>query len=168
MIYVKSEMGALAIKDRRAVEITRAQRSALIMFDGRRPVRAVLDATSALGVSATDIDTLVSIGLLVPMADSLPLAEVVAPAAADGTGTAPTGAEPTPAPADEAEHARRYRQAYALATQLTASLGLKGFKLNLAVEAAQGLEGLVELLPRLHAAVGDERLRPLKRALEGR
>ena len=55
-----------------------------------------------------------------------------------------------------------------LATQLTASLGLKGFKLNLAVEAAQGLEGLVELLPRLHAAVGDERLRPLKRALEGR
>ena len=37
-----------------------------------------------------------------------------------------------------------------------------------AVEAADGFEGLVELLPKLRTAVGEERLAPLKAALEGK
>ena len=58
--------------------------------------------------------------------------------------------------------------AYPLATQLTAKLGLKGFTLNLAVESAQGFDGLVELLPRLRSALGDEGVRPLQAVLQGR
>ena len=46
--------------------------------------------------------------------------------------------------------------------------GLRGFKLNLAVESAQGFDGLNELLPKIRAAVGDERVQPLRDALEGR
>lgn len=63
---------------------------------------------------------------------------------------------------------RRYQKAYLLATQITAKLGLRGFRLNLAVESAQGFEGLVALLPKMRAAVGDERIKPMVDALEGR
>ena len=159
MTYTKSELGVQAMKDRHAVEITRPQRSALILFDGLRTVRDVLDATAALGVTSADVDALVERGLLAPVAG--------APASAPVAAAKPAAA-PASTPLDEDERIRRYRVAYSLATQLTASLGLRGFKLNLAVEAAQGYDGLVELLPKLRAAVGDERLRPLQAALDGR
>ncbi|MFT4196153.1 MAG: hypothetical protein QM614_16150, partial [Ottowia sp.] len=68
MIYTKSALGAQAMKDRHAVEITRGQRSALILFDGQRDARDVLAATAALGVTPADIDALVARGLLVPAA----------------------------------------------------------------------------------------------------
>ena len=169
MLYTKSDAGAQAIKDRHAVEITRGQRSALILFDGQRSVRAVLDATAALGVTAADVDALVAMGLLRRVG------------AIDGESVTDASEEtPTPEPiqadaslaaspelSDE-ERARRYRLVYPLATQLTAHLGLRGFTLNLAVESAQGFDGLTALLPRLRAAVGDERLRPLEDALQGR
>ena len=163
MIYTKSASGAQAIKDRHAVEITSGQRSALILFDGQRSARDVLDATAALGGTPADIDALVALGLLVAVAGA------AAPTAAASARPAPAdGAAAPQRPVDEDERIRRYRAAYSLATQITAHLGLKGFKLNLAVESAQGYDGLVELLPKLRAAVGDERLRPLRTALEGR
>ena len=68
MIYTKSETGLHAIKDRHAVDITRAQRSALILFDGKRSLREVLDATASLGVTASDVEVLVASGLLQPSA----------------------------------------------------------------------------------------------------
>ena len=159
------------MKDRHAVEITRAQRSALILIDGQRSTGAVLDATSALGVSRSDIDTLAALGLITAAPDSSPTRPPDAPltdfasstlAARYGDMTLP------PVPDDEEERVRRYKKAYPLATQITATLGLRGFKLNLAVESAQGFEGLSALLPKIRAAVGDERVAPLKAALEGR
>ena len=169
MTYVKTELGAQAIKDRHATRITWPQRAALILFDGQRPTGAVMDATAALGITRTDIELLASLGLIA--ASKTPDKPADAPLTdfASSTLAAKYGDMDLPvAPNDQHERIRRYKKAYPLATQITAKLGLRGFKLNLAVEAAQGLEGLVELLPRLHAAVGDERLRPLKRALEGR
>ena len=71
------------------------------------------------------------------------------------------------APNTPEERMRRYQKAYPLATQITAKLGLRGFRLNLAVESAQGFEGLVALLPKMRAAVGDEGIAPLRAALEG-
>lgn len=170
MIYTKSDLGSLAIKDRHAVDITRGQRSALILFDGLRSARAVLDATAALGVTPADIDALLTRGLLVQTAEPAPVGAPAARTSGAVSARAPAAPEAeTPAtPRDEGERIRRYRVAYPLATQITATLGLRGFKLNLAVEAAQGFEGLVELLPKLRAAVGDERLRPLRAALDGR
>ena len=54
-----------------------------------------------------------------------------------------------------------------MATQLTASLGLRGFRLNLAVEAASGYDDLLALLPKIQAAVGNEKCAGLERALNG-
>ena len=155
MTYIKTELGLTALKDRHAVALSRGQRSALILFDGIRSAGAVLAATGALGVSKADIDTLVSLGLLQAAPDSKP-------EAARPPQDAPV------APNTPEERMRRYQKAYPLATQITAKLGLRGFRLNLAVESAQGFEGLVALLPKMRAAVGDERIKPMVDALEGR
>lgn len=176
MIYTKSDAGVQAMKDRHAVDLTRAQRSALILFDGQRSVRAVLEATAALGVTAADIDALASRGLLRRADGGREASDAdapTAPAALDNGAPAPAASAAPAAPTapqalGEAERARRYNRAYPLATQLTAQLGLRGFTLNLAVESARGFDGLMALLPKLRAAVGDERLRPLEDALEGR
>jgi len=159
-LYTKSDGGLRAMKDRHAVDITRVQRSALILFDGQRSVRAVLEATAAMGVTAGDVDRLLALGLLQPVAEAgaAPAPSPMAAAAQPALPAAQPSAQ---------ERAQRYRAAYPLASELTAQLGLRGFTLNLAVEAAQGFEGLLELLPRLRAAVGDERIRPLEDALLG-
>ena len=62
-------------------------------------------------------------------------------------------------------HQQRYQAAYPIATRLTAALGLRGFKLNLAVEAAANWEELVGLAPKIRAAVGTDRAVELDRAL---
>ena len=170
MIYIKTERGAQAIKDRRAVELSHGQRTALILFEGKRSLKSVLETTSALGVTAHDIDVLVSMRLLAP-------APVEVRPRAAGHSEFPASTLPglphdtlgplISVPTDPSERAERYRHAYPLATQLTASLGLRGFKLNLAVEAAQGFDGLVDLVPKLRHAVGEARLQPLLRALDG-
>ena len=91
------------------------------------------------------------------------------PEAARGPDAGIWAARPDDAavPLSEEERVRRYRVAYPLATQLTAKLGLKGFRLNLAVEEAAGFEGLVDLLPRLRSALGSEGVRPLESVLIG-
>ncbi len=161
------------MKDRHAVDITHGQRSALILFDGHRSVRDVLEATGPLGVTTADIDALVSRGLLQP-AEGGTVSAHAAPAVAAAPSrsvTAPAPATPAAAPGGltDEERVRRYRIAYPLATELTAKLGFKSFRLNMAVEAAHGYEGLLELMPRIRAATSDVRLlRPLEDALAGR
>ena len=61
MILVKTEAGQLALKDR-TVRLTPRQRSAFILFDGRRSVNEVLAA--GLGVLPEDVDQMVELGLL--------------------------------------------------------------------------------------------------------
>ena len=61
----------------------------------------------------------------------------------------------------------RYLLAKPLATQLTASLGIMGFRLNLAVESASGTEDLRALLPKIQAAVGVRECQELERVLKG-
>jgi hypothetical protein len=58
-----------------------------------------------------------------------------------------------------------YSKAYPIATRLTAGLGLRGFRLNLAVEAAGDLDKLRELAPRIKDAVGPEKFRELQSSL---
>ena len=52
-----------------------------------------------------------------------------------------------------------------MATKLTASLGLRGFRLNLAVEAAAGYDELLALLPKIKEAVGSPACAELERTL---
>ena len=44
-------------------------------------------------------------------------------------------------------------------------MGLRGFRLNLAVEAASGLDDLIALLPKLTEALGPNAVRAFKEAL---
>lgn len=54
---------------------------------------------------------------------------------------------------------------YPIAIRLTASLGLRGFRLNLAVEAAGDITKLQELAPKIKDAVGPEKFKELHNAL---
>jgi hypothetical protein len=61
----------------------------------------------------------------------------------------------------------RYLLAKPLATQITTQLGIRGFRLNLAVEVAPGTPALLLLLPNIQAAAGLEACFELERALKG-
>ena len=60
---------------------------------------------------------------------------------------------------------QRYAEAYPIATKLTAGLGLRGVRLNLAVEGATSYEDLLALSPKIRDAVGAEKFAPLAKAL---
>ncbi len=56
-------------------------------------------------------------------------------------------------------------QAYAMTHKLVSELGLRGFRLQLAVEKAQSYHGLVALLPRMRELIDAQKLRPLEKIL---
>jgi hypothetical protein len=155
MTVTKTEIGLRVMKDR-SVTLTPRQRSAFILFDGKRSRSEVKAATAPTGVTEEDIDKLFELGLL---ADTVPEpdAQQVADAAA-ATEAAEQHRERTPQ--------QRYADAYPIATQLTAGLGLRGLRLNLAVEAATSYEALRELAPKIREAVGPGKFAALSHALE--
>ncbi len=158
MIYAKTLEGQAAMQVR-SPDMSPRQRLAFIMFDGKRELAEVLKATSGVGVTAVDIEHLVNSGFL----------------ALTGSGATATLAQQTPTepaplaslggggPSDLSQ--ANYSTAYPIATRLTAGLGLRGFRLNLAVEAAGDLEKLKELAPRIKEAVGGEKFKELEDAL---
>lgn len=130
------------------------QRSAFLQFDGQRRLAEVLDTMSGLGVSDADIQDMVDKGFLTPSEQ--------------------TSTQPAPAPektgGSEAltpeEKARRYQAAYPIAIRLTAGMGLRGFRLNLAVEAAGGYDDLMKLIPSLNQALGEATTFELRQTLQ--
>lgn len=153
MIYTKTELGQAALHDRSI--LTPRQRSAFIMFDGKRSMEDVVKATTGLGVTAEDISHLISLGLIAPAAAQAPAVAAPAPevSAQNADGSPTLNAQ---------EH---YSRAYPIATRLTAGLGLRGFRLNLAVEAAGDIDKLKELAPKIKEAVGPEKFKELENAL---
>ncbi|MEN9670193.1 MAG: hypothetical protein RL018_470 [Pseudomonadota bacterium] len=132
MRLTKTEAGKKAISDR-SIALSPRQRSALIIFNGERQLDEVLTMLVGIGFSKTDADHMISLGLL---------AEVDPPVAAKAAVAKVT--EPLGGFVDLNEAQSRYKLAYPLATKLTASLGFKGFRLNLAVEAAGSYSQLVQ------------------------
>jgi hypothetical protein len=153
MKYIKTSAGQNALTDR-TIALSQQQRSALIMFDGKRRSSEVLVAMAGVGVTQADIDHLVNTGLLVALEPGLPqqAAPIDAPVVASSAQT--TDAE-------------RYALAYPLAGKLSSSLGLRGFRLNMAVEGAANLQELRALLPKIQDAVGKDKCLELERALKG-
>lgn len=149
MNYSKTDVGQQAFKER-SPALSARQRSAFILFDGVKTLEQVLAATAGLGVTPADVQHMVAQGFLAADASAVASAEAAAAAATARSARTPQ---------------ERYAEAYPLATQLTASLGLRGFKLNLAVEGASGYEDLLALLPKIQAAVGHEACRQLEQAL---
>jgi hypothetical protein len=145
MIPVKTSAGQQVLKDR-SVTLTPRQRAVFILIDGKRSLDDVLQATAAAGVTREDVDRLFELGLV---ADSSPAIEPAAAAEA----------------ADPRTPQQRYAEAYPIATRLTASLGLRGVRLNLAVEGATSYEDLLALSPKIRDAVGIDKFAPLAKAL---
>ncbi len=148
MLLVKTESGQQVMKDR-SVPLTPRQRSALILVDGKRTVAQLLAA--AAGMMPGDIDKLIELGLV---ADAAPQQTAAQAAAVHAQ------ADAVVAHKQRTPH-ERYAEAYPLASQLTASLGLRGFRLNLAVEGAGTYEQLLEIAPRIREAVGPEKYQAL-------
>ena len=154
MKYAKTEAGQQAFKARSAT-LTPRQRSAFILFDGKKTTDEVLLMTVGLGVVEADVQHMVAAGLLAAVAPVAPVAPapVAQPAASDTEGASLTSLQ------------QRYARAWPIATQITAGLGLRGVRLNIAVERATGYEELRDLLPKIREAVGVEKILPLEQAL---
>ena len=158
MKFIKTEAGQLAFKTR-SPQLSARQRSAFILFDGSKTNDQVLVATSGLGITQSDIDHLLEQGFLVATAP--------APAPVAATAAPKVDKEAGQAPSNGLSKQQRYVEAMRMATQLTAGLGLRGFRLNLALEAATGYDGLVAMLPRIKEAVGETACQPLEHMLKG-
>lgn len=157
MKYIKTEIGQQAFKARSPLFSAR-QRTAFIMFDGQKTVEQVLASATGLGLTPEDVAHMVQHEFLAPAPGEAFLAEAHAVQAAADQATA------------ESFNARsaqdRYTEAKPLATKLTAALGLRGFRLNLAVESAGGYEELLALLPKIKEAAGAKVCAELERALK--
>ena len=149
MNYIKTEKGQQVLRDR-SVQLTPRQRSAFIMCDGKNSVQHVLAATAPMGITIDDIDQMVALGLI----------EVARNAVADAQAALDKISS-------ERSPQQRYQDAYPIATRLTAGLGLRGFRLNLAVEGAGNYEQLRDLSVKIKDAVGPEKFAPLEQALNG-
>ena len=154
---MKTETGVQVMKDR-SVTLNPKQRSAFILFDGKRTLDQVLEATAAMGISRADIEQLVSLGLL---CDPAVRSGAPEPFHADTIPAALAGLPEALARPPQ----QRYADAYPIAIQLTSSMGLRGVRLNLEVEGAGSYEQLAALAPRIREAVGPERFLPLALAL---
>ena len=63
MLIVKTELGQRVMKDR-SVPLTPRQRSAFILFDGKRRLDEVMKATQVTGVTREDVLKLFELGLI--------------------------------------------------------------------------------------------------------
>jgi len=147
---MKTEKGQIAFNERSGLFSPR-QRAAFILFDGRKPVADIVGTMAPLGLTEGDVSAMLECGFLAKTAPEAP------------PGPAKRG---TAAPALRTDQ-ERYLIAKPLATQITAKLGIRGFRLNLAVEAAPGTPALLLLLPKIQAAAGLEACLELERALKG-
>jgi hypothetical protein len=156
MKLIKTEIGQQAFKARSPLFSAR-QRTAFIMFDGQKSVEQVLAAATGLGLTPEDVEHMVAHEFLAPAPGEVSLAQAHAVQVA---------AEQSVANSFKAHSAQdRYKEAKPIATKLTAALGLRGFRLNLAVESAGGYEELLALLPKIKDAAGAKACVELERAL---
>lgn len=153
MIGAKTEKGLAVIKDR-SIPLTPRQRSAFILCDGKKSVEEILLMTAGMGVTLDDMRKLFAEGLLQEVGGAgVPIAETVQAGPASEF------------PASGRTRQQRYQEAYPVAIRLTSALGLRGFRLNLAVEACSTYEELKEIAPKIREAVGPQAFLELERAL---
>ena len=149
MKYIKTELGQLAFRERLPA-LSAKLRAAFILIDGKRTAQDVLRATAGMGLGEADIAQLLALGFIGEAEDVTPKAS--------------STADDPRAPSDSSPQ-ELYMRGYPIATQLTAGLGLRGFRLNLAVESASGYQQLVELVPKIREAVGADKCKRLEDAL---
>ncbi|MFM6990849.1 MAG: hypothetical protein ACKOWD_06035 [Rhodoferax sp.] len=147
---MKTELGRTAFNARSDLFSSR-QRRVFIVADGNKSVIDILAVLAPLGVNQADLEDLLEKGFLTVL----------------GVSEDPALLPVQPKAPPKMTEKERYLLAKPLATQLTASLGILGLRLNLAVESASGTEDLLALLPRIQAAAGKQKCRELERVLKG-
>ncbi|MDR2331185.1 MAG: hypothetical protein LBE58_16405 [Comamonas sp.] len=184
LILKKTDKGMEALRARDP-SLPHRMRPAFIMFDGQKSIEQVMALAPSAGGQLQvleDIKQLLQQGLLEllrpsdagqtpsntsDIIDSLAVpAPMPPPAAAAAPVAAPAAAATNPAAAIS-NHSERYIKAYAAASQLVSGLGLKGFRLQLQLEKAQGYDGLVAILPKLREVIDAKKLRPIEAILFG-
>jgi len=164
-IPVKTPSGQDAFKARSPFFSAR-QRSVFLICDGVKTAEQVLAATSGLGITSDDLDYLCQLGFL----DMTQGADFVATASAPFNSDVVVGSQALPGASVSVLSGRtaqeRFGLAMPLATQVTANLGLRGFRLNLAVSGATTLDDLLLLFPKIQAAAGSAACADLERVLK--
>ena len=158
MKYTKTELGQAAFKARSPLFSAR-QRATFILIDGSKTLQHILTAAASLGVIAQDLHYMEEQGFIVGVAPTIKPGEP--------GSTQWVSAEGRVAERSDLSEQERYTQGKMIATQLTAGLGLRGFRLNLQVESVAGFDELLALLPKLQEAAGVSACRDLERVLRG-
>ncbi|MCS4292658.1 hypothetical protein M2375_000864 [Comamonas sp. BIGb0152] len=183
LILKKTDKGMEALRARDPA-LPHRMRPAFIMFDGQKSIEQVMALAPSAGGQLQvleDIKQLLQQGLLEllrsgdasqapPSANATATASdiidsLAVPAPMAQPAAAP--AAPLTAPATISDPGERYIKAYAAASQLVSGLGLKGFRLQLQLERAQGYDGLVAILPKLREVIDAKKLRPIEAILLG-
>lgn len=166
MVLVKTQAGQEALKDRHG-SLSSRQRSAFILFDGKRTTQDVLAATAAMGITADDVHAMIAQGLLASLSGQPATVGTsgASSQAAGGASATDLGTVATPMEGSGRTPKERYQAAYPIATALTAGLGLRGFRLNLSVEGTGSFDDLAALAPKIREAVGDAKFEQLDKAL---
>jgi hypothetical protein len=146
MIYVKTAAGRQALKER-SESMPRKFHFPFLMCDGVRDSAEILTASASHGFTSVDLYEMVQAGFIAPAATT------------SATSAAPQAA--LSATTSHSQSAALFIEAEHLATSITAKLGLRGFRLNMAVERAGNLADLKALLPQIQEAAGMAAAKPL-------
>ncbi len=168
----KTPIGQKKFKDR-SVPLTLSQRAAFIIFDGQRTVADVLEETQGLGLGIDDIARMVQLHFLAPtgVQEVFTVSKFQATEFlkySDENAELLVEIESTIEPeivAIELSLLERHQRAHPIALALVSKLGLRAFRLNALVRAANDAPELLLLLPRIEAAVGEDACVLLRRTL---
>ena len=168
MILLKTAAGQQAFKERHGA-LSLRQRSAFLLFDGKRTLDQVLAATHSVGIGWDDVRSMIESGLLELADKTSGHRSAKVPAPVDRVEAHEVTEEVTEevdvGVGSERSASERYQAGYLIATELTAALGLRGFRLHLAVEGATGFDSLAALAPKIREAVGADKYARLEQAL---
>lgn len=137
MAFAKTELGQDVLKNK-TIPLSPRQRAMLIMADGKKDEVELLSLTAGIGGTLEDLQGLITQGLVVRVAG------VPKPVAASG---------PVEPAMPTAKQAADFQTAYKAGVALTSKLGLRGFRLNLAMESAGTLDELKKLRPQVLEAM---------------
>jgi hypothetical protein len=155
---IKTPLGAKVMQDR-SVALSAVQRSALIMFDGRRSVQDVLRTIAGLGATQADIDVLFAEQLIsqtnAPVSEANTSASPALESAAQSGSSGPSSDDET-----------RFKQALNLAIELVSNTGFKGFSLTLELTGVSSMQRLQALAPEMLRVIGQEKFKPLGELLK--
>ena len=166
LVLKKTDQGLEALRSRDPA-LPKRLRTAFILFDGNKNVAQVQQLLpGSPAIERDDLYSMLQAGwleLLNPsMAPQVPARTTPSAATLAATAQKATASAQRPSIRNPAE---RYQQAYSLLTAMVGEMGFRGFKLQLAVEKADGYEGLLALLPRLQASFDAQKMRKIEKIL---